>query len=95
MYPPKNNNAGKKPGNSDNPIKYCYNFNESGECRFGASCIYSHNRDPNHVTREPREKPSNHNTSKTPSKPVDKSNRTPNGGERFKGGYKGKNPKVK
>ena len=59
MYPPKNNNQGKKPGitSPTTPIKYCYNFNESGECRFGASCIYSHSKDPNHETREPKEKP--------------------------------------
>ena len=96
IYNPKaNNKSDNKNVTVTTPTKYCYNFNESGQCRFGASCVYSHERDPNHVTREPREKPSNHDTSKTPSKPVDKSNRTPSVGERFKGGYKGKNPKVK
>ena len=47
------------------------------------------------MTRESREKPANNDTSKFPPKPVNKSNRTPNGAEKFKGGYKGKNPKVK
>ena len=81
--------------NITDPIKYCYNFNESGECRFGASCIYSHNKDPNHVTREPRDKPINNDTSKFSPKHVNKSNITPTGGEKFEGGYKRKNPKVK
>ena len=94
MHPPKSNNSGKqKPGNSDNPIKYCYNFNESGECRFGASCIYSHSKDPNHLTREPRSKPLPDKSQ--PPNPVGKLHRSPNGGEKFKGGYKGKNPRVK
>ena len=80
MYSPKNNNAGEqKPViNGDTPIKYCCNFDESGGCRFGASCIYSHAKDPNHTTREPRVKP----ISKPPSQPpipVSRDNRTPNG----------------
>ena len=95
MYPPKNNNAGKqKPvTNNDIPIKYCYNFNESGECRFGASCIYSHARDPNHTTREPRAKPvpEPHH----PPNPVGKDTRTPNGVEKIRRGYLGKNPRVR
>ena len=95
MYPPKNNNAGKsKPANNNDQIKYCYNFNESGECRFGASCIYSHSKDPNHVTREPRAKAIPENKSHPPNQ-VGKVHRTPNGGEKFKGGYKGKSPRVK
>ena len=97
VYHPKNNNAGKqKPANNTNnptPIKFCYNFNESGECRFGSSCIYSHARDPNHTTREPRVKPIPEPKSHPPN-PVSKDNRTPNGGEKYRGGYKGKNPKV-
>ena len=97
MFTPRaeNQSSNKKSATPTNQIKYCYNFNESGECRFGASCIYSHNRDPNHVTWEPREKHFNLNTSKTPQKYVNKSNRTPNGGEKFNAGYKGKNAKVK
>ena len=93
VFTPK---TSKKANSMETPIKYCYNFNESGECRFGASCIYSHNKDPNHVTREPREKPSYpDSSSKIPPKHVNKSDRTPNGGEKFKGGYKGKTSKVK
>lgn len=102
IFPPRNNkqinpskNINSKTPSSPDQIKYCYNFNESGECRFGASCIYSHNKDPNHVTREPREKPYNPDTSQTPAKHINKTHRTPNGGEKFKGGYKGKSPKVK
>ena len=92
MYSPKSN---KQTTNSNDisKIKYCYNFNESGECRFGASCIYSHDKDPNHVTREPRPK----KTEIKPSHPnqVGKDHRTPNGGEKFHGGYKSKSNKVK
>ena len=94
MHQPKSNISGKqKPGNSDNTIKYCYNFNESGECRFGASCIYSHSKDPNHLTREPRSKPIPDKSQ--PPNPVGKLHRSPNGGEKFRGGYKGKSPRVK
>ena len=87
MYPPKNNNAGKqKPvNNNDIQTKYCYNFNESGECRFGTSCIYSHAKDPNHVTREPRAKPMLEAKSNPPNQ-VGKDHRSPNGGEKFRRG---------
>ena len=96
VFPPKFNNKTKANNNNPNDqIKYCYNYNESGNCRFGASCIYSHAKDPNHTTRKPRERPSNPDTSKTPINHVDKTNRAPNGGEKFKGGYKGKTPRVK
>ena len=95
MYPPKNNNPGKKPGitTPTTPIKYCYNFNESGECKFGTSCIYSHLKDPNHVTREPRQKPISKPTSQ-PSKPVSRDDRTPNGGESYKVSYKNNDIKM-
>ena len=63
-------------------IKYCYNFNESGECRFGASCIYSHAKDPNHTTREPRAKITLEAKSHPPNQ-VGKDHRSPNGGEKF------------
>ena len=99
IFSPRNNKpisqSSNKTASSPDQIKYCYNFNESGECRFGASCIYSHSKDPNHVTREPSEK---QKLEAKPSPPhqVSKINRTtPNGGEKFKGGYKGKNPRVK
>ena len=96
ICPPKNNNPGKqKPvNNNETPVKYCHNYNESGECRFGASCIYSRAKDPNHTTREPRAKITLEAKSHPPNQ-VGKDHRSPNGGEKFKGGYKGKNPKVK
>ena len=92
MIPPQSNKT--KANNNETQIKYCYNFNESGECRFGASCIYSHAKDPNHVTREPRAKTIPENKSHPPNQ-VGKVHRSPNGGEKFKGGYKGKSPRVK
>ena len=91
MIPPKSNKT--KANNNETQIKYCYNFNESGECRFGASCIYSHSKDPNHLTREPRSKPIPDKSQ--PPNPVGKLHRSPNGGEKFKGGYKGKSPIVR
>ena len=90
IYPPKNNNAGKqKPANNNEPIKYCYNFNESGECRFGASCIYSHAKDPNHTTREPRAKTIPENKSHPPNQ-VGKDHRSPNVYEKVKEVTKGR-----
>ena len=95
IYSSKNNNASKqKPViNGDTPIKNCYNFNESGECRFGASCIYSHAKDPDHTTREPRVKPISKPSSHPPI-PVNRDNKAPSGGEKYRGGYKSK-PKAR
>ena len=80
--------------NNESQVKYCYNFNESGDCRFGASCIYSHAKDPNHITREPRAKTTPEAKSHPPNQ-VGKDHRSPSGSEKFRGGYKGKSPRVK
>ena len=92
VLPPTFNKT--KANNNETQIKYCYNFNESEECRFGASCIYSHAKDPNHTTREPRAK-STHEAKSHPPNQVGRDHRSPNGGEKFKGGCKGRSPKVK
>ena len=79
-------------------IKYCYHFNETGECRFGTSCKYEHVKNPNHTTREPREYDAN-KTKSVQSNPVTKTQRTsnPDGSEQNKKGnnYRGKKPHNK
>ncbi len=73
--------------------KYCYNFNETGECPFGHSCKYEHIKNPNHVSREPRENSKTQSTV-VASIPVTKTQRTPNqeggGHSRNRSNYKGK-----
>ena len=96
ILPPRSNkpNNNNKTSSSPDQIKYCYNYNESGECRFGASCIYSHMTDPNHVTREPREKPTKDNTHQSLPKHVNRSNRTSNGEEKFRVHLRARLPKL-
>lgn len=79
-------------------IKYCYHFNETGECRFGTSCKYEHVKNPNHTTREPRDYDAN-KTKSVQSNPVTKTQRSsnPDGSEQNKKGnnYRGKKPHNK
>ena len=35
--------AGKSDGKRGSKAGVCYNFRDKGECRFGASCRFSHN----------------------------------------------------
>ena len=81
--------------------KYCYSFNETGSCRFGSSCLYEHRKNPNHVTREPREHSNQNKNNKgewqSESTPITKNYRTTTsdgvGPPRGKSNYKGKHYK--
>ena len=96
VFSPRNNKQKANNIKPNEPIKYCCNYNQTSECRFGSSCIYSHEKDANHTTREPRVKVAfSESPNSKQSNPINKSNRTPNNGENFRGGYQGKNPTVK
>ena len=75
---------------------FCYNWNETGACQFGQSCRFDHKKDPNHVTREPREPPNdksnNKSTDTSSSQPITKNNRTPHpyGSGPYRGKYNNK-----
>ena len=106
------NTTYSRPKHNDNPrynnskgdsqyvktTKYCYNFNETGECPFGHSCKYEHIKNPNHMSREPREN-NKSQSAVVASIPVTKTQRTPNqeggGHNRNRSNYKGKRPPNK
>lgn len=95
----QNNNFNSHQKNNSNTnenkkqIKYCFNWNESGECQFGTSCRYEHIKDPNHLTRERRAPPQYQKATEKESTPVTKSCRTNDSSNIKKSRYKGKNPR--
>ena len=107
IYQAKNNNYNNKTSNNiyvnnknnATPTKYCYSWNETGACRFGSSCKYTHKNDPNHVQREKRNKNENenNNSNENSSTPITTTYRTSAqesvGPPKGKGQYKGKHYK--